>query len=197
MVNDSKSGNALNRFVEKIDFTKLNGTSEDFYKAGLACIENGQFDDGIQEFVKVIKTASIDSPSFGQAVKELKSMGFSGADISAITSISESEIDLKFDYIATHSASNLPPAKNPFSNKFVKIFFGGWLIIFLGFVALTIFSYLVEYLGNNGNVGEEGMLYGYYIIGGFAMIIGTFLFYGVVIYLVIYGLISIIRSLKK
>jgi hypothetical protein len=87
--------------------------------------------------------------------------------------------------------------KNPFSNKFVKIFFGGWLIIFLGFVALTIISYLVEYLGNNGNVGEEGMLYGYYIFWGVAMIIGTFLFYALFIYIFIYYVIFIIRSMKK
>ncbi len=194
MVNDSKSGNSLNEFVEKIDFTTLKGTPEDFCKAGLAFIENGQFDDSIQEFVKVVKTSSIDSPTFEQAVKELKSMGFSGADISAITSTSESEIDLKFEHLATPAVSNLPPQKNPFSNTFVKIFFGGWLIIFLGFVALTILSYLVEYLAY-GNVG--GGIRVYYIFFGSTAVIGTFLFYALVIYLVLYFIVSKIRSLKK
>jgi Ca2+/Na+ antiporter len=84
--------------------------------------------------------------------------------------------------------------KNPFSNKFVKIFFGGWLIIFLGFVALTIISFVVEYLAN-GNVGEG--IRAYYILFGAAAIIGTFLFYALVIYIFVYYVIYIIRSMKQ
>ena len=53
----TNSGSALDKFAEKIDFTKLEGKPDDFYRAGLAFVENGQFDDGIIEFVKTIKTA--------------------------------------------------------------------------------------------------------------------------------------------
>lgn len=86
------SESALEKFVEKIDFTKLEGNPEDFYKTGLAFVENGQFDDGIIEFVKVIKTTTLDNSLFQEVVKELKSMGFSSADIRLITRYSELEI---------------------------------------------------------------------------------------------------------
>ncbi len=88
------SESALEKFVEKIDFTKLEGNPEDFYKTGLAFVENGQFDDGIIEFVKTIKTVSHQDSLFVNAVKELKSMGFSDTDIHVISGISKSESEV-------------------------------------------------------------------------------------------------------
>ena len=55
MNNIKKTESALDKFVEKIDVSKPEGMPEDSYKAGLAFVENGQFDDGIIEFVKIIK----------------------------------------------------------------------------------------------------------------------------------------------
>jgi hypothetical protein len=83
MNNSPNAESPLEKFVEKLDFTNLEGKPEDFYKAGLAFVENGQFDDGIVEFVKVIKTISNQDTLFLESEKELKSMGFSSADIRA------------------------------------------------------------------------------------------------------------------
>ena len=71
----------LNSFAEKIDFTNLEGMPEDFYKAGLSFVEKGQFDDGILEFVKVIKTAPPESEYYSLAKKELAKLGFFGNDL--------------------------------------------------------------------------------------------------------------------
>jgi hypothetical protein len=91
MNNTTNFASALDKFAEKIDFTKLEGNPDAFYKAGVAFVENGQFDDAIVEFLKIIKTVSHQESMFLDAVKELKSMGFSSTDISAITGIPESE----------------------------------------------------------------------------------------------------------
>ncbi|MBN8657562.1 MAG: hypothetical protein J0M11_17660 [Anaerolineae bacterium] len=87
----SNSESALDKFAKKIDFTKLEGKPEAFYKAGLTFVENGQFDDGIIEFVKIIKTISHQDSLFVDAVKELKSLGFSDTDINKITGIHKSD----------------------------------------------------------------------------------------------------------
>ena len=91
MNNATNSASVLDKFAEKIDFTKLEGKPEAFYKAGLAFVENGQFDDGIIEFVKIIKTVSHQESLFVDTVKELKSMGFSSADIRSAAGIPEIE----------------------------------------------------------------------------------------------------------
>ena len=92
MNNLSNSESALEKFAEKIDFINLTGMPEDFYKAGLAFVKNGQFDDGIIEFVKIIKTISHQDSLFVDAVKELKSMGFSNSDIRLITGLQEIDV---------------------------------------------------------------------------------------------------------
>lgn len=76
-----KQNDVLSGFAEKIDFTKLKGSPEDFYKAGQAFIGKAQFDEGILEFVKVIKLAPTNSEVYGLASNELKSLGFSDSDI--------------------------------------------------------------------------------------------------------------------
>lgn len=76
-----KNDPALNSFAEKIDFTKLVGTPEGFFKAGLSFVEKGQFDEGILEFVKVIKTTPPESEYHRLAMKELAGMGFLENDL--------------------------------------------------------------------------------------------------------------------
>jgi hypothetical protein len=76
---DDKS--TLDLIAEKIDFSKLTGKPEDFYQAGVAFVENGQFDNGILEFVKVIKISLPATKVYELAVKELKRMGFNDKDI--------------------------------------------------------------------------------------------------------------------
>ncbi len=101
----SNSESALDKFAKKIDFANLTGNPADFYKAGLAFVENSQFDDGIIEFVKIIKTVSHQDSLFVNAVKELMSMGFSIADISAITNITE----FTLESTTIHPPSSAPP----------------------------------------------------------------------------------------
>ena len=79
--NAANSGSGLSRFAEKIDFAMLKGEPKDFYTAGIIFVEKGQFDDGIIEFVKVIKTASLKDDLYVSVQKELESMGFSKMDI--------------------------------------------------------------------------------------------------------------------
>ncbi len=103
MNNSTNSESALDKFVEKIDFAKLDGKPEDFFKAGLAFVENGQFDDGIIEFVKIIKTVSHQDSLFVNAVKELTSMGFSDSDISAISGSPEVVKNIIINHFLTSS----------------------------------------------------------------------------------------------
>ena len=96
MVNLLNSTSALDKFAEKIDFANLKGTPEDFYKAGIIFLEKGQFDDGILEFVKIIKLAPTDSELYRLAVKELKGMGFSDSDFGGDTSLkNDAQVDKK------------------------------------------------------------------------------------------------------
>lgn len=74
----------LRQVSQKIEANLLDGSPEEFYKAGIIFIEKGQFDDGILEFVKIIKTALPDSELYKMAEKELMNMGFSEADIRKI-----------------------------------------------------------------------------------------------------------------
>ncbi len=83
-MSSSQNESALEKFIEKIDFAKLEGKPEDFYKAGIAFVENGQFDDGIVEFVKVIKTTPNQDNHFIECQKELESLGFSKNDIQTV-----------------------------------------------------------------------------------------------------------------
>ena len=114
MNNSTNSESALDKFVEKIDFAKLDGKPEDFYKAGLAFVENGQFDDGIIEFVKIIKTVSHKDVLFVNAVKELTSMGFSDADISAISGDPEAVKNIIINHFLTPSVPVASKSNNGF-----------------------------------------------------------------------------------
>lgn len=80
-------------------------------------------------------------------------------------------------------------SKTPFGNNFFKFFFGGGTVILLGFVVMFIFSYWKNG-GNGSDIGTS-------MIGVMAFITGQFLFVALVIYLILYGLISTIRSRKK
>lgn len=104
MNNIKKTESALDKFVEKIDVSKPEGMPEDSYKAGLAFVENGQFDDGIIEFVKIIKTVPHQEALFADAEKELKSMGFSDIDIRAIAGIPNSEENLNTKTVSDDNA---------------------------------------------------------------------------------------------
>lgn len=104
MNNIKKTESALDKFVEKIDVSKPEGMPEDSYKAGLAFVENGQFDDGIIEFVKIIKTVPHQEALFADAEKELKSMGFSDIDIRAIAGIPNSEENLNTTLVSDDNA---------------------------------------------------------------------------------------------
>jgi hypothetical protein len=79
--NAANSGSGLSGFAEKIDFAMLKGEPKDFYTVGVNFVEKGQFDDGIIEFVKVIKTAPLEDDLYVSVQKELESMGFSKMDI--------------------------------------------------------------------------------------------------------------------
>ncbi len=81
MNREANSGSGLSKFIEKTDIANLKGEPKDFYEAGMVFVEKGQFDDGIIEFVKVIKTASLEDNLYVSAQKELESMGFSKTDI--------------------------------------------------------------------------------------------------------------------
>jgi hypothetical protein len=80
-------------------------------------------------------------------------------------------------------------SKTPFGNPFFKFFFGGGTVVLLGFVVMYIFSWWKNG-GNGSDIGTS-------MIGVMAFIIGQFLFAALVIYLILYGLISTIRSRKK
>lgn len=108
------SESILNKFIEKIDFTKLEGTPNDFYEDGLAFVKNGKFDDGIIEFVKIIKTVSRQDTLFANAVKELESMGFSVADIYAIDGVLETRENSNTTPISASVASQV---KTPTEKK--------------------------------------------------------------------------------
>lgn len=77
-------GNSLEKFIEKIDFSKLTEKPDYYYKTGVAFIEKGQYDDGIIEFTKVIKITSVEDELHAFAQKELENMGFSKTDIDGI-----------------------------------------------------------------------------------------------------------------
>lgn len=77
-------GNALEKFIEKIDFSKLTEKPEYYYKAGIVFLEKGQYDDGIIQFTKVIKITSVEDDLYASAQKELESMGFSKMDIESM-----------------------------------------------------------------------------------------------------------------
>jgi uncharacterized membrane protein len=81
MNREANSGSGLSKFIEKTDIANLKGVPKDFYEAGIVFVEKGQFDDGIMEFVKVIKTASLEDNLYVLAQKELENMGFSKMDI--------------------------------------------------------------------------------------------------------------------
>ncbi len=91
MNNASNSGGVLEKFLEKIDITNLEGKQEEFYNAGLAYVENGQFDDGIVEFLKVIISTSNQDLIYIKCEEELGSMGFSKDDIQAVVGVSTPE----------------------------------------------------------------------------------------------------------
>lgn len=78
------SGESLMGFAEKADSMSLTDAPEDFYKAGLAHLEKGSFDDAILEFVKTIKATLPRDGLYDLARKELMNMGFSEADISRV-----------------------------------------------------------------------------------------------------------------
>ena len=130
----TNSESALKKFTEKIDFTKLEGNPEDFFKEGLAFVENGQFDDGIIEFVKIIKTISHQDVLFVNAVKELKSMGFSSADISAIPGSPETVKDVIPDPVLTASAPAVSKSNTIFAGVMIVT------IVILLFGCLSLFS---------------------------------------------------------
>jgi len=115
-MSSSQNESALEKFVEKIDFAKLDGKPEDFYKAGIAFVGNGQFDDGIIEFVKIIKTVSHQDSLFINAIKELKSMGFSNNDISVVTGVLEFKKDTDIEvHTVTEIHTDTISATNPSS----------------------------------------------------------------------------------
>lgn len=134
MNNLPNSESALEKFAKKIDFANLDGKPEDFYKAGLTFVENGQFDDGIIEFVKIIKTATRQDLLFTNSVKELKSMGFSTADISTITEFNETVE--KIDAEPNTTTTALPTSNSSGVSPAAII----TISIVLLFVYITIFS---------------------------------------------------------
>ena len=151
----SNSESALDKFAKKIDFANLTGNPADFYKAGLAFVENSQFDDGIIEFVKIIKTVSHQDVLFVNAVKELKSMGFSSADISAITGDIETVKDIITDPVLT--ANTLAGSKNntPLAGAMIVT------IIIIIFGCLSIVSDTSpEAYERNGNLVMAAMVFG-------------------------------------
>jgi len=135
----SSSESALKKFAEKIDFAKLEGKPEDYYKAGLTFVENGQFDDGIIEFVKIIKTASHESVLFVNAVKELVSMGFSDADISAISGNPEAVKDIIINHFLAPSTPVASKSNNGISANIVIVIF-----IIIACLLLVLFEMFPE-----------------------------------------------------
>jgi tetratricopeptide (TPR) repeat protein len=77
----SPKGGALEKFIAEIDQLELNKPAEEYYKRGNELIIQGQFDDAILEFVKVIRISSPQEKWYQSAQISLKEMGFSEADI--------------------------------------------------------------------------------------------------------------------
>jgi hypothetical protein len=138
------SASALAMFAERIDFTKLEGKPEDFYQAGLTFVESGQFDDGILEFVKIIKMVPHRAPLFIDAVKELKRMGFTSTDISAITGDHE--------YVEGIKAVLVSAAASPVNEKNTSHLFVGAITLLL--FAAGLCSGAVGLVGMG--TGDEG-----------------------------------------
>jgi len=151
----SNSENALDKFAEKIDFTKLEEKPDDFYKAGLAFVENSQFDDGIIEFVKIIKTVSHEDVLFVNAVKELTSMGFSDDDISAISGSPEAVKDIVINHFLTPSTPAASKNNTPLAGAMIVT------IIIIIFGCLSIVSDTSpEAYERNGNLVMAAMVFG-------------------------------------
>ena len=82
---DGSSGNALEKFIQKINSIKLDKPAEDYLKRGMALSEKLEFDDSILEFVKVIRVSMPEDKAYQTARKQLKAMGFSESDIRHIS----------------------------------------------------------------------------------------------------------------
>ncbi len=80
-VSGVSSGNALEKFIKKVNSIKLNKSAEDYLKQGMASLEKLEFDDAILEFIKVIRLSSSEDNVYQTAKNQLKKMGFSEADI--------------------------------------------------------------------------------------------------------------------
>ena len=151
----SNSESALDKFAKKIDFANLTGNPADFYKTGLAFVENSQFDDGIIEFVKIIKTVSHEDVLFVNAVKELTSMGFSDDDISAISGSPEAVKDIVINHFLTPSTPAASKNNTPLAGAMIVT------IIIIIFGCLSIVSDTSpEAYERNGNLVMAAMVFG-------------------------------------
>jgi hypothetical protein len=82
---DDSSGNALEKFIQKINSLKLEESAEEYLKHGMVLSEKFEFDDAILEFVKVISVSTPEDNTYQTAKKQLKGMGFSESDIKHIS----------------------------------------------------------------------------------------------------------------
>ena len=165
MNNIKKTESTLDKFVERIDASKPEGMPEDSYKAGLAFVENGQFDDGIIEFVKIIKTVPHQEALFADAEKELKSMGFSDIDIRAIAGIPNSEENLNTTLVSDDNAQKEDTESNKKN--------AGGLIAYYVFVLLAaVFTCPTVFWG--AAVQSNNILYSAVIIFIFLLIAPLF-----------------------